>query len=247
VTIVSQYAGGFRAPPYSAINSGFTNLAGGYTSLPNPELDAETSDNFEIGVRTAVGRLSLGVTGFFNFYDSFIQQVAIGTNPVTRLLEYQYQNLQEVTIKGLELRGEYGFSESLRLRASYAAIRGNDTTLADEVPMDSVAPDQGVVGLEYAAPSRRWGAEALVRAVASQPASRLSSATGFSPSSYAVADVVGWYRIANRVTLRGGVMNLTDATYYDWANVRGRMSTDTTISRYTAPGISGIFSLAYGW
>lgn len=244
VTIVSQYAGGFRAPPYSAINSGFTNLAGGYTSLPNPNLQAETSDNVEVGVRTAVGRLSLGVTGFFNFYDSFIQQVQLGVNPGTGLLEFQNQNLSEVTIKGLELRGEYGFTDSLRLRASYARIRGNDVTVND-VPLDSIAPDQGVVGLEYAAPSRKWGAEAFVRAVASQD--RLPSATAFKPASYAVGDVVGWYRLAERITLRGGILNVTDATYYEWPNVRGRVSTDTTISRYTAPGISGVFSLAYGW
>ena len=76
---------------------------------------------------------------------------------------------------------------------------------------------------------------------------RLASATAFSPVRYAVADLVGWYRIANRVTLRGGVLNLTDATYFDWSNVRGRMASDTTIDRYTAPGISGVFSLAYGW
>ena len=104
-----------------------------------------------------------------------------------------------------------------------------------------------MVGLEYAAPSRRWGAEALVRAVASQPADRLAAATAFSPARYAVADLVGWFKLARRVTVRGGVLNLTDATYFDWSNVRGRMATDTTIDRYTNPGISGVFSLSYGW
>ena len=122
----------------------------GFTSLPNSNLQAETSDNVEVGVRTAFGRMSLGVTGFFNFYVGFIQQVARGVNPATRLLEYQYQNLSEVTIKGLELRGEYAFNDALRPRASYARIRN-------------------------------------------------------------------------------------------------RMATDTTIDRYTNPGISGVFSVAYGW
>ena len=58
VTVHAQYAGGFRAPPYSAVNSGFTNLLGGYTSIPNTNLNAETSDNAEVGVRSTVGRLS---------------------------------------------------------------------------------------------------------------------------------------------------------------------------------------------
>ena len=49
------------------------------------------------------------------------------------------------------------------------------------------------------------------------------------------------------LTLRGGVLNLTDATYFEWPNVRGRQATDPTIDRYTSPGISGLVSLAYGW
>ena len=62
-----------------------------------------------------------------------------------------------------------------------------------------------------------------------------------------MADVTGWVTLAGGVTLRGGVLNLTDTTYFDWSNVRGRPATDTTIDRYTSPGISGLVSLAYGW
>ena len=54
VTLHAQYAGGFRAPPYSAINTGFTSPREGYTTLPNPDLRAETSDNLEVGVRAGV-------------------------------------------------------------------------------------------------------------------------------------------------------------------------------------------------
>ena len=84
LTLHAQYAGGFRAPPYSAVNSGFTNLQGGYTSIPNTELDAESSDNFETGVRATFGRVSVGATGFWNTYDNFIQQVQRAVNPTTR-------------------------------------------------------------------------------------------------------------------------------------------------------------------
>ncbi len=72
VTLHAQYAAGFRAPPYSAINTGFTNPTGGYTTLPNPGLRAETSDNLEVGIRTAFDRASLSITGFSNRYDDFI-------------------------------------------------------------------------------------------------------------------------------------------------------------------------------
>ena len=42
VSMFAQYAQGFRAPPYNDVNLGFTNLAFGYTSMPNPDLKPES-------------------------------------------------------------------------------------------------------------------------------------------------------------------------------------------------------------
>lgn len=46
-TLFGQYARGFRTPPYSSVNNGFSNLTSGYRTLPNPNLDPETSDKDE--------------------------------------------------------------------------------------------------------------------------------------------------------------------------------------------------------
>ena len=43
------------------------------------------------------------------------------------------------------------------------------------------------------------------------------------------------------------MLNLTDAKYFEWTNVRGRQATDPAIDRYTSPGISGLVSIGYGW
>ncbi len=246
VTLHGQYAGGFRAPPYSAINSGFTNLQGGYTSIPNTELVPETSDNTELGLRAAVGRVSFGVTGFWNFYDEFIQQVQKGVNPATGLLEFQYQNVSQVEIRGLEFRAEARLGESFRLRGAYAYIKGDDVTGDQDIPLNTIAPNQGVIGLEYSAPSSRWGSEFTMRGAQGQ--SQETAGTGlYAPAAYAVADVTGWLSLAGNLTLRGGVLNLTDTKYFEWANVRGRPANDPVIDRYTSPGISALVSLAYGW
>ena len=100
LTVHAQYSGGFRAPPYSAINTGFTNPRGGYTTLPNPDLRAETSRNVEVGVRAAFERTSIGLTVFSNRYDDFIASTSLGPNPVTRLLEFQSQNLERGRDRG---------------------------------------------------------------------------------------------------------------------------------------------------
>jgi hemoglobin/transferrin/lactoferrin receptor protein len=246
VTVYGQYAGGFRAPPYSAVNSGFTNLQGGYTSIPNTDLDAESSDNFEVGVRSSIGRVSFGVTGFSNHYDNFIDQVQRGVNPTTGLLEFQYQNVAKVTINGIELRGEARLTNTLQLRASYASIRGNDVSGDADVPLGSIAPDQGAVGLAYSAQSNRWGSELTLRGVRGQ--SQDTAGQGFyAPAAFAVVDITGWATLTRALTLRGGVLNLTDSKYFEWTNVRGRQATDPLIDRYSSPGMSGIVSLSYGW
>ena len=244
LTVYGSYSKGFRAPPYSAINSGFTNLAGGYTSLSNPNLRAETSDNLEAGARAAIGRVAFSVTGFWNDYENFIDQVQRGVNSTTRLIEFQYQNVYKVKIEGVEFRGEARLRNSLRLRGSYAVIRGNDVSGSTEVPLNSISPDQGVVGLEYAV--NRFGAEASVRSVRGQRAAA-AGANMFVPEGFAVADVTGWFSVSERVKLRAGLLNLTDKKYFEWPNVRGRSAAEVTIDRYSSPGVSAIASLSVGW
>lgn len=246
VTLHSQYAGGFRAPAYSAVNNGFTNVLSGYTSLANPDLRPETSDNFDFGVRAAGRRAAIGVTGFVNLYDDFIDLVDTGANPATGLLEFQNQNVAQVTIRGVEMQGELSLTDALRLRAAYTIIRGNDVTGATDVPLTSIAPDQGTLGLQYSAPSRRWGSDLVVRASTAQSQDR-AGAGNFTPAAFAVGDITGWLTLGRDVILRGGVLNFTDETYYEWPNVRGRSASTSTISRYSSPGATGIVSLSYGW
>ena len=59
--------------------------------------------------------------------------------------------------------------------------------------------------------------------------------------------MLGWIALGREVTLRGGVLNLTDQKYFEWPNVRGRPAADPTIDRYSSPGISGLVSVSYGW
>ena len=98
VTLHGQYAGGFRAPPYSAINSGFTNLqaATPRSRIPSWAPRPATTPSWACAPPSA-GSASAS-PGSGNFYDDFIQQVEKGVNPATGLLEFQYQNLSEVEI-----------------------------------------------------------------------------------------------------------------------------------------------------
>ena len=252
LTLHGQYAAGFRAPPYSAINTGFASLRGGYTTLPNPELRAERSDNLELGVRAAFDRASVGATVFSNWYDGFIETKTLGENPHTRLLEFRSENLEAATITGLELRAEAYLSAGVTLRGSYARIEGVEVlqdaatpAIAESTPLGSVAPNEAVIGVRYTRPSGRWGQELSVRLVES--AAGRHDEDWFEPDSYAVIDLVGFLSATESLTFRFGLLNLTDAKYFEWWNVRGRRATDPAIDRYSSPGISLVASLGYDW
>ena len=252
VTLHAQYAGGFRAPPYSAINTGFTNPRGGYTTLPNANLRAETSDNLEVGIRTAFDRASFGLSGFSNRYDDFIEMTDVDFNPMTRLLEFQSQNLDQAEIRGIEVRGEAYLSDSVMIRGSYARIDGveilqgaaDDPPLAEETPLGSIAPDEGVIGLRYVPRSGRWGTELSLKLVEQY---QQDSDDQFAPDAYRIVDVVSFISVTEALKLRLGLLNLADAHYFEWWNVRGRPADDPVIDRYSSPGRSVITSLAYDW
>ena len=252
LTLHAQYAAGFRAPPYSAVNTGFTSLRGGYTTLPNPDLRAERSDNLELGVRAAFDRASVGAAVFSNWYDGFIELRTLGENPATRLLEFRSENLEAARISGLELRAEVHLNGGVTLRGAYARIEGVEIlrdaatpALAESTPLGSVAPNEGVVGVRYARPSGRWGQEVSVRLVES--AAGRHGRGWFEPRGYAVVDLTGFVSPAESLTLRFGLLNLTDARYFEWWNVRGRQADDPAIDRYTSPGRSFVGSLGYDW
>ena len=114
----------------------------------------------------------------------------------------------------------------------------------DPVPTSLIAPNEGVLGLRYVRPSGRWGSELSVRLV---EAYQHGSEQQFTPESYRVVDLVGFVSLAESLTFRLGLLNLTDSKYFEWWNVRGRPANDPVLDRYTSPGTSVVASLGYDW
>jgi hemoglobin/transferrin/lactoferrin receptor protein len=241
-----QYARGFRAPPYSDVNNGFTNLASGYTTLPNPDLAPETSDSYEIGVRSKIGKASFSLAVFDNRYDDFIETVTLGVNSAG-LIEFQPQNLTAVRISGVELAGDVAFSRNVRLRSAFSLIDGENETA--DTPLNSIAPAKLVLGLQLVAPSGRYGAELIGTAVAKKDVDDVdrTAVAQYAPDGYELFDLLAFYDITERLGLQVGLLNLTDETYWDWANARGIAATSAVLDRYTSPGRSAVAAVRWRW
>lgn len=239
-----QYAHGFRAPPYNDVNVGFTNLAFGYTAIPNPDLKPETSNHYELGLRRADVRSGLSIVLYYNRYEDFIEPfVSLGVDPVSNLLVFQSQNFTEVTTRGIELQGHYDLAavQGLRLIGSLAWARGENEQTGE--PMNSIMPPTAVMGIDYAAPSQRWGMELVTTLVAEKDRVDETGGPLFIPAGYGKLDLLAWYAFTPDVKLHLGVFNLTDKKYWQWTSVNGRSANDPVIDRYTQPGLNASVSL----
>jgi len=243
-----NYAQGFKAPSPSQVNNAFANPIQNYRSIPNPDLKAETSEAFEGGARWVTPVWSAEVVAFSGEYRNFIEQVQVsGTFTPTNPGVFQFVNLSKVKIHGIEGRArvklENGFGGFVS--ASYA--KGNSYSPA-KAPLDSIDPVKLAAGVSYRAPEGRWGGELTVVHYQRKDADRVAQACTpacYRPGASTVLDLTAFWRVADGLTARGGVFNLTDEKYAYWNDVRGLSSTAASRDAYTQPGRNVSLSLTY--
>jgi hemoglobin/transferrin/lactoferrin receptor protein len=242
VSLFASYTSGFRFPPYGDVNVGFTNLAFGYTAIPNPDLEPESSRNFEAGVKVSRDDVRLELNGFYNDYDDFIQSfAAVGVDPANGVLVYQSQNLGRVRIYGAEakttvpLRFPGSAPGALAWRTAIGYAHGTD--LETDLPVDTIDPLRIVTGLDLQPAGAIWMAALTI--TWTEAKDRVDPAAGlYLPGDWLTLDLVGELKLGGHLRLNAGIYNLTDESYWEWSDVRGRPASDGAIERYTRPGRS---------
>ncbi|KAB2919789.1 MAG: TonB-dependent hemoglobin/transferrin/lactoferrin family receptor [Hyphomicrobiaceae bacterium] len=240
--LFGQYARGFRAPPYDNANFGFRNPVFGYEILPNGNLSPETSDGFEGGLR---GRFRNGssfqVSAYYNTYKDFIDTVVVGMSG--GLTQFQYQNLSNVQIHGVEAKGEWKFVPEWALFGSLAIAKGENKDTG--APLDSVDPLTAIAGIRYRSLHNGWGGEFRTRYVAEKDA--VSSPTVFHVPAHTTFDLLASYEVAPTFTINAGVFNIFDKSYFNPQEVAGISATTSNLELYRAPGRSFAVNTTVRW
>ncbi|MEL6528840.1 MAG: TonB-dependent hemoglobin/transferrin/lactoferrin family receptor [Pseudomonadota bacterium] len=243
VILFGNYAQGFLAPTPSQVNNFFENLAFGYTSLPNPDLEPETSESFELGARYVGDIFSLQVVGFQGDYDNFIsQQVVGGTFTPQDPAVFQFVNFNRVEIDGIEVKGAMKFDTGISARLAIAYANG-DVIEPDgsRTPLDTVDPFNLVAGLGYRDPKGRFGGELILTHNGRKDINDTQQAANGSdlirPDSSTIIDLTAFFEVTDSLKLRAGIFNLFDADYALWSDVRG-LSVDSAniFDAFTRPG-----------
>lgn len=255
--VFANYATGFKAPAPSEVNNYFENLTLGafgqaYTSIPNPDLTPETSEGFEIGVRGRNWR-ALGAgwdwsaSAFATFYEDFIsQQIVSGSGSAADPFVYQYVNLNEVEITGAEARVTATWEQGISLNVSASYADGEQTTPAGVGPLETIDPLKLVLGLGYDHESGVWGGQAIVTYAARKDDEDVAAPlTAFRPDAFTILDLTAYWNVTDAATLRAGIFNATDETYWWWSDARGLSASSTVLDAYTQPGRNYSVSLSY--
>lgn len=240
VRVYGNYGQGFKAPTPSQVNNFFENLAFGYTSAPNSDLGPETSESFELGARFVNDRFSFSVTGFIATYDDFISQEVVGGSftPADPAV-YQFVNLDEVDVHGVEAKISYAHDNGFRVRFAAAYAKGDVTTGGVDSPLSTIEPLNAVLGIGFRDPGNRFGGEVIASYNAQKELGETAGlCTGicYRPEDSLVLDATAFFQIAENFKLRAGLFNINNATYAYWSDVRGLSDSSTITDAYTRPG-----------
>ncbi|MFS2150935.1 TonB-dependent hemoglobin/transferrin/lactoferrin family receptor [Rhizobium sp. Rhizsp42] len=211
----AQWAQGFRAPSATELYQNY-GAPGSYASVGNPDLKTETSNGFEIGTKYHSDDYTVSATVFNNYYKNFIDTVTLappgGEYPIGGITGYD--NVDRVRIYGIEIAGEWRFTDNWRTWGSLAYSHGKNTE-TDEY-LNSVAPLRAIAGLGYS--TETWGSDVSLTMAAAR---NKVSGTGFKAPGYGFVDATIWWEPEQVEGLRvqAGVFNVFDKKYFNALNV----------------------------
>ena len=266
--IFGKYARGFRTPSWEEVNSSHINVYsmgpagfGAYTTVGNANLKSETSDNFEIGIKSNNDKFDYSFAAFYQKFKNFLEQSAEdGTTQVATSVGtldatvYRTKNVSDAHIWGLEANSVYYFNNKenggLSLSNSIAFQVGEDDT--NDEPLQTINPFTLVSNLKYIFPNKKLAIN-LTNTYTGVPtpnsdykkgyptSASTYSNSAFIPDAYLVTDLQLAYKVNNSFSTNLGIYNIFDTTYYKWSDLRsnGRNgSDDKYYQRFAQPGTS---------
>ena len=237
VQLFAQWSMAYRAPTVNELYLSFVNT--GYAVVGNPNLEAETSNSFEVGANFDFDSFTGRVSAYHSRYKNFIDQTTTFGDPTYGRLT-RYNNLERVHISGFEFSLRKDFDNGLFVHTGGAYSYGEDKDTGDY--LRSVLPFKGVVGVGYE--QVNWGADlSLIMAAGMRDDGNVAT---FDAPGYGLVDLTAWWEPEQFEGLRiqAGIYNLLDKTYFDAVEledfnpttVPGAGNTNQPIDYYSEPG-----------
>jgi outer membrane receptor protein involved in Fe transport len=215
VTFSAQAARGFRDPTLS--DRFYRGPTGRGFITGNPDLEPETSLQFDVGARYATGRLRLA--GYLYHYDikNLIERYPIDED------SFAFRNRGQAEIRGFEVEMQADAGRGYTIEAGAQISRGQ--AVDDGSSLDDISPDTFSLVLRKSFGTR---ASSYLRVASYADDDRPGPSEVFAPGHTNLDVGATWYAL-KQLEVRGAIRNLLNQEYYASPDPRFVL----------APGING--------
>lgn len=223
VSFTGQIARGFRDPVLS--DRYYRGPTGRGFITGNPDLEPETSLQFDGAVRYTAGRARIAVHAYHYRIDELVERYETATD------FFFFRNRGRARIRGVEVEVQGTLTPTTIVEISAHAQRG--TGLDDETPLDDIAPDTVTLQVR-----QQVGMRTMLQLRTGLFASDdRPGPTEQARASYGVLDGTITFRAHARLELRAVLRNLLDAAYLVSPDARavyapGRSASVTATARF---------------
>ncbi|EDP60903.1 TonB-dependent hemoglobin/transferrin/lactoferrin family receptor [Vibrio sp. AND4] len=238
----AQISQGFKAPTVEQL---YYEYDKGAEFVPNPDLEAEKSLSYEIGLRGQNDSAQFELTGFITQYKDFIDTEKLESIDPNKD-RFTIVNRSEVRISGVEfsstllLDDTFSAPEGMYTKVSVTYLDGKDETTGKA--LDSVAPLSSVLGLGYDNVEHHFGGLASLKLAAKKD--DWFTKDQIDSGGYGVMDLTAYYMPVKDLTLTAGLFNAFDKKYLTYQDVRGLDSKDNE-DFHSLPGRNWALSVDY--
>lgn len=259
LSFYAKYGYGYKAPSATQLYMNY-GAPGTYLRVGNPNLKAETSHGWELGMDVGNSDLGGRLSVFDNRYKDFIDQdvaltpTSLEWNPAWSGLYPMgvtgFVNRSRVRIYGAELAAHWNVNSNWYTRGSLAWSHGRDQDTGRY--LNSVAPFKAILAIGYR--TGQWGAEAMTTLVKRRSEVEYPEATAtvsspdFQAPGYGLLDLTAWWKpsVVKGLRVQAGVYNVFDRKYWNALDVPRSSGRDVApIDSYTQPGRSVRVTLTY--
>ena len=235
LSFYGQYVRGFKIPPHDQAYQSH-GVEPFYQILPNSDLDPEKSNSFELGMRYIKDDFNLSLSVYHATYEDFIDTATVRSEPTyipgVNKVFYQYQNISETQIQGVEFNLATHLTDTVLLETSVAYADGENKET--DQPLNSISPLNGSLLLTKEFNDFSLTGAWRVAKKQTDVALDANNQKNTQGHGYGVLDLYASFEW-QQWHLNAGINNVFDKEYVPYELIAGQ-SQDADFSQYSQPG-----------
>ncbi|MCH9024188.1 MAG: TonB-dependent receptor [candidate division Zixibacteria bacterium] len=215
INAVANVGTAYRVP--NAVERFFYGRTSGITR-PNPDIKPERSVSYDLGFKSAQENVAYSLIGFYSDYTDFTQLLIFDTDPNTHEPLWRYENVDDVSIYGVEAVIEANLSSGVYGGMSFSYQHGKKN--ADDEPI-FVSPVKTSLKLGYRPNGKKFFGEINLHRTEDQDrVPTISSLNDIPTRGYTLVNTTVGTKIWTGLKLSLNVNNLFDEVYSQPFNAR---------------------------